>query len=70
LRQTEFWSRVLGAQDAQDRLVEIPFGQRLGSQLLFGTIDLALRQEDGWDTSSTTKPNASDSNQPGPRLKL
>ena len=46
IRQSPFWQRVLGARE---RLVEVPFGQRVGSQLLFGTIDLALEQEQGWD---------------------
>lgn len=46
IRESEFWSRVLGAKQ---RLVEVPFGQRVDRNLLFGIIDLALEQEDGWD---------------------
>ena len=47
IRQSDFWQRVLGARQ---RLVEVPFGQRVDSTLLFGIIDLALDQEhEGWD---------------------
>lgn len=46
IRATPFWSRVLAARQ---RLVEIPFGHRLDRQWLFGTIDLALDQGQGWD---------------------
>jgi ATP-dependent helicase/nuclease subunit A len=46
IRQSPFWQRVLAARE---RLVEVPFGERVDRQLLFGTIDLALEQEQGWD---------------------
>ena len=46
IRGSEFWERVLGAKQ---RLVEVPFGQRVERNLLFGIIDLALEQEAGWD---------------------
>lgn len=46
LRQTPFWAGVLAAGQ---RLVEIPFGQRQENRFLFGTIDLALERQQGWD---------------------
>lgn len=46
VRESEFWQRVMSAKE---RLAEVPFGHRLGNQLLFGIVDLALRRDDGWD---------------------
>lgn len=46
VRFTDFWVRVISAQA---RLAEVPFGHRVGSQMLFGIVDLALRGEEGWD---------------------
>lgn len=45
IRQSEFWARV----GARQRLVEVPFGQRVDRNLIFGIIDLALKHEEGWD---------------------
>jgi len=46
IRAGEFWQRVL---HSKERLAEVPFGRRSGSQLIFGVIDLLLSQEEGWD---------------------
>ncbi len=46
IRAGEFWQRVL---QSKERLAEVPFGRRSGSQLIFGVIDLLLSQEEGWD---------------------
>jgi len=43
--QSLLWGWV---QDASQRLVEVPVAVKRGRQCLFGTIDLALRREDGW----------------------
>ena len=35
-------------QTSDSRLVEVPFGVGRARRLMFGTIDLALRREEGW----------------------
>lgn len=46
VKASEFWQRVM---QAGQRLVEVPFGVRVGDRLIFGILDLALQQTDGWD---------------------
>ena len=45
IKRSPLWDWL---EDARDRLVEVPFGVKSRSRLLFGTIDLALRRDDGW----------------------
>ncbi|GMU53672.1 MAG: ATP-dependent DNA helicase [Candidatus Xenobia bacterium] len=46
VKTTPFWAR---AMQAGQRLVEVPFGARVEDRLIFGVLDLALQQEEGWE---------------------
>ncbi len=46
VKTTEFWQR---AMQAGRRLVEVPFGVKMQDRLLFGVLDLALQQQEGWE---------------------
>ncbi len=46
LKESDFWRRAIRAGQ---RLVEVPFGVKVQDRLLFGILDLALLQEEGWE---------------------